>query len=112
MNWLAVFVGGGIGSILRFGISKFPLPFSFPLNTFISNIVACTLLGLTIYFIKPQHPFWQTFILIGICGGLSTFSTFSKETLDLFQSGNSFVAIANIVISIGTCVGIIGLLNK
>lgn len=112
MNWLAVFIGGGIGSVFRYGISKVPFSLSFPINTFIANLIACLILSVTIVFIRPQSSFWQAFVVVGICGGLSTFSTFSKETFDLLQSGNYFIALANIFISISTCIGIFWLVYK
>jgi fluoride exporter len=112
MNWLAVFIGGGIGSLIRFSIAKIPFTMNFPLNTFITNTLACLILALTIYFIRPQTSFWQLFLFIGLCGGMSTFSTFSKETFDLFQSGNYIIAVVNILVSIGTCVGIFWVLKN
>lgn len=111
MSWLAVFLGGGIGSLMRFGIGKIPFTSLFPLNTLISNILACFLLGAIVYSVKPQGN-WQLFLTIGICGGLSTFSTFSKETFDLFQSGNYAIALANILISVMACLGIFWLVKS
>lgn len=110
MSWLAVFLGGGIGSLMRFGIGKIPFTNQFPLNTLISNIVACFLLGTIVYSVKPQGN-WQLFLTVGICGGLSTFSTFSKETFDLFQSGNYAIALANILISVMACLSIFWLVK-
>lgn len=112
MNWLAVFIGGGIGSLLRFTIGKIPFTVNFPLNTFISNTIACAVLGVSIYFLKPQTQFWQLFVFVGVCGGLSTFSTFSKETFDLFQAGNYLIALTNIIVSVGTCIGIFWFLKN
>jgi fluoride exporter len=110
MSWFAVFLGGGFGSLMRFGIGKIPFTSQFPLNTLISNIIACSLLGIVVYSVKPQEN-WQLFLTIGICGGLSTFSTFSKETFDLFQSGNYMIALANILISVVACLGIFWLVK-
>jgi len=104
MNWLIVFVGGGIGSIMRFGIGKL-LPikgFSFPWATFLSNFLACILFAVTLLLIqKSQKNDWiQPFMLVGICGGFSTFSTFSYENYQLFQSGNYLILILNVFLSL------------
>jgi CrcB protein len=110
---IAVFIGGGIGSLLRFGISKFInssfYTLSFPLATFLSNIISCALLSAFILFVynrDNQNDFMRLFVLVGICGGLSTFSTFSYETIQLLKNGNTLVAVANIIVSVSVCVGL------
>lgn len=107
MNWILVFVGGGIGSVLRFGIgqiSAFKL-LSYPWATLLSNIFACLLFILFLSYIHktPKIEWLQPFLLVGICGGFSTFSTFSYENYQLFQSGNYLFLFTNIIVSI--CVG-------
>jgi CrcB protein len=88
---LIIFIGSGLGGILRFCVNKW---FSgwyanyFPLGTFIINILACFLLGFLLGFANQKNiitPNFQLFFVVGFCGGFSTFSTFSSETLTLFQ---------------------------
>lgn len=117
-SYLLVFLGGGIGSLFRYGISMIvPGLFksSFPVATLTSNILSCIILALTVsfFYMKPDtSQTWKLLLITGICGGFSTFSTFSFETVELFRTGQSGYAIANICISVLTCVGIIYLIAK
>lgn len=117
MNIVYIFIGGGIGSIARYAIGKVPLKAfvgHFPLGTFLSNILACIVLGLVAYTFSNQlkeHPWIQPLIVVGFCGGFSTFSSFSNETLQLIQTGNYVIALANILISLIVGLGIIYFLS-
>ena len=107
MSAILVFFGGGIGSLLRYGISNlFPYSSGFPWATFISNILACLLMGFIINWI--DRTFSSTFdvnnlkwlLLTGICGGFSTFSTFSNESLQLIKQNQWALAITYILTSV------------
>jgi CrcB protein len=107
MSAILVFFGGGIGSLLRYGISNlFPYTTGFPWATFISNILACLLMGFIINWI--DRTFSSTFdvnnlkwlLLTGICGGFSTFSTFSNESLQLIKQQQWALAITYILTSV------------
>jgi CrcB protein len=111
-NLFLVFVGGGLGSVFRFFISKatgYFFSFSFPFATFFSNVLAALILALVCFssLVKnAEHENIRLFLMIGLCGGLSTFSTFSMETAELFRKGEIAWAFANIVFSNLACVGI------
>ena len=106
-----IFVGGGIGSVLRYAIG---LPFkqwnvSLPIGTLLANLSAAVIIGLTFTFASKTNlsPRAIFFITTGLCGGLSTFSAFGWETIQLFQQQQFGWAIANILISNIACIGII-----
>jgi len=106
MNWLAVFIGGGLGSLCRYGISKLTLKLihtNFPLATFISNSLSCIILAVAVIYFNGKitgNTALKLFVITGFCGGFSTFSTFSIETFELFKHGNHIIGLLNIVISV------------
>ena len=105
---LAVFVGGGLGSLFRYFISKSLGPWSgqWPLGTFIANLIACLIFGMIAGFMivkSPSESIWKLFITTGFCGGLSTFSTFNAEIYNYLKSGLYLMAASYILISIVVC---------
>ena len=108
MEYLAVFIGGGCGSMLRFYFSPFNNPENFllPIGTMIANFFSCIILGYTAaYLAQESSNDWpiKALIAVGFCGGFSTFSTFSLESFKLLRDGFPFYALGNIFISIIIC---------
>jgi fluoride exporter len=106
-----IFIGGGLGSVVRYLLHRWVTPLhqlNFPLGTLVVNIVACFVLGLIIgmadhkqYLSADMRLFWA----VGFCGGFSTFSTFSSETLALFQQPAVTAGAVYIVSSVALCLG-------
>jgi len=117
--WLAVFLGGGIGSVARFAISRLLLRFAansaFPWGTLAANLIATALLAwLVLRFnsLAPDKASWHALLAIGFCGGFSTFSTFSYENYTLFRDGMPGIAVLNIVISVGAGIALFHLFAR
>lgn len=94
MPWLLVFLGGGLGSLSRYGISRLMPPADFeagdiPWFTLAANILACIILGAGIGLVSKDliSKELQLLLLTGFCGGFSTFSTFSLELVRLGEEG-------------------------
>ncbi|HGM5473857.1 TPA: fluoride efflux transporter CrcB [Serratia marcescens] len=102
---LAVFIGGGIGSVLRWAVSMKmnPLNAQIPLGTLMVNLIGGFIIGLAMaIFTRMTHldPTWKLLITTGFCGGLTTFSTFSLEVVYLMQDGRFGWALANMLLNL------------
>ena len=93
---LFVGIGGGLGSMLRYAISLFigrNVPIVFPLGTFLVNCSGCFLIGVFYAFASKYSWFneeWRLLLITGICGGYTTFSTFSYDGFYLLKSGSYY----------------------
>tara|TARA_B110000444_G_scaffold259903_1_gene305146 strand:+ start:411 stop:794 length:384 start_codon:yes stop_codon:yes gene_type:complete len=110
---VAIFIGGGAGSVARWamGLVVSKLTTFTPAGVLAANVLATGILaGLIIWggvkFSKDSESIWMPLLVIGFCGGFSTFSTFSLDTLKLFQEGNITWALLNIFVSLIACIGV------
>jgi len=108
MHWLLVFVGGGLGSLTRHAINRAGLALlgpGFPWWTFAVNVAGSFAIGLLAGLfgaLETGHNA-RLFLITGFLGGFTTFSAFSLQTLELFENGNSGLALANLALSIILC---------
>ena len=111
MNYFWIFLGGGLGSIARFaGSDLITRHFgeSFPWGTLLVNITGSLVIGFFATLTDTEGrwlvaPSAREFVMIGVCGGYTTFSTFSLQTFTLLRAGEWFKAGANAGLSFALC---------
>ena len=113
MNYVLVFIGGGLGSTLRHTINMVSarlLGTAFPYHTFIINITGSTVMGLIAGYLafkgEASQP-WRLFLMTGILGGYTTFSAFSLDAALLYERGEIGLALLYVLGSV--VLAIIGL---
>jgi CrcB protein len=105
-TFLLVGVGGFVGSVLRYWLALFigrPVNSSFPFGTFTVNIIGCLLIGVIAGFSERGtilSPEIRILLTAGFCGGFTTFSAFSYESISLLREGELVYVGANVVLSV------------
>jgi CrcB protein len=92
----------------------FDVSIGFPIGTVLINVIGCFIIGyfgtLTLHSGKyPASDNLRLFVMVGICGGFTTFSSFSLQTFDLLRSGNWGRALANVALSVVLCLTAVAL---
>lgn len=111
LAYLWVAIGGALGSLSRFwlsGLVEARFGSVFPWGTLIINVTGSFLIGIFAALNEPDghmgaSPSFRQFFMVGICGGYTTFSSFSLETLKRMQGGNWLYAGGNVVFSVVFC---------
>lgn len=106
MGFLFVGLGGAVGAMLRYAISLIPYKGGFPLLTFVTNILGALLIGFIVGYASKRNvnDSLMLFLKAGLCGGFTTFSTFSLEAYNLFVSGSKILAVCYAVLSAVCCI--------
>lgn len=106
LNCIAVGFGGFLGASLRYLAGLIPYAGQFPLLTLLINFIGCIILSAVMElshrtgYISPRS---LLFLKVGVCGGFTTFSTFSFETMQLLETGHVHMGIAYSIISVALC---------
>ena len=106
MNYLIVFLGAGVGGVLRFLMStavQKASGWSFPIGTFSVNMLGCLVIGLLGQLAESRGLFqgeMRLFLFVGILGGYTTFSSFGFETFQLIRDGEFLYAALNAVLQV------------
>jgi len=108
MILVLIALGGAIGSVLRYlvgGRVQHFAPHGYPVGTLFVNVAGCFLIGVFIrQFMNVQtHNYVRALLVVGFCGGFTTFSTFSNETIGLIEGGEYPRALSYIALSVVLC---------
>jgi|SRR5271155_2198696 len=111
MTYLWVALGGALGSMARYGFSGGIAAITggtFPYGTMFVNVTGAVLIGFLASLSAAESPFFipapaRVFLMTGVCGGYTTFSTFSLETFNLLREGEFLPALANVLLSVVLC---------
>ena len=118
MNLVAIFIGGGLGSLCRYGIGKFIMSYDSSVlayATLFYNVLSTIVLALFVYFFQEKmglNEVWKLLVITGFCGGFSTFSTFSFETFEMLKNGQTALAFANVFVSVLLCLFVLYIIYK
>ena len=118
MNLVAIFIGGGLGSLCRYGIGKSIMSYDSSLSayaTLFSNVLSAIVLALFVYFFQEKiglNEVCKLLLVTGFCGGFSTFSTFSFETFEMLKNGQAALAFANVFVSVLLCLFVLYIIYK
>jgi fluoride exporter len=111
MSYLWVTIGSALGGLLRYAITRLTLTYSvgFPFGTILINVLGSFVIGYfgTLTLQSGRYPASENlrlFVMVGICGGFTTFSSFSLQTFDLMRYGAWGKALANVLLSVVLCV--------
>lgn len=114
MEYFLVFIGAGIGGALRHGVNVLSLSLfgmCFPYGTLFINVIGSALMGVVIGLFAGSHLSGQDtrlFLTTGILGGFTTFSTFSLETVTLWERGQHIAAVGYVLASVIVSVAALG----
>lgn len=101
MKYLAIALGGALGSLLRYAVSVYLNTTDYPSGTLLANISGSFLIGSLLGVgMDRWSADWKLFVVTGLLGGFTTFSSFSLETLNMFRGNRIFTGITYLSLSV------------
>jgi CrcB protein len=117
LNYLWIAIGSALGGMSRYGVSRavaLQVGETFPWGTLAVNIAGSFIIGFIAALFGPDSrllisPNTRNFLMVGFCGGFTTFSSFSLQTLDLFRNRDFGEAFGNILLSVAACMAAVAI---
>lgn len=103
-SFVLVFIGGGLGSVLRYLVGQTISFKQFPIATLFVNVIGSFFIGWFVAHSLSQNNTIKLLVVTGFCGGFTTFSTFSLDVIQLLQQQKIMLALTYIVISFLVCI--------
>lgn len=109
LNYILVSAGAAVGGAFRYGISNYiqrHISVIFPYGTLVVNVIGSFILGITMFYLNEKELIgseFRLFLAVGFCGGFTTFSAFSYETINLFRDAEFGLAIFNVFLNVILC---------
>jgi len=106
MNYLLIFIGGGLGALSRFTLTKLITDWfniRFPIGILTCNLLGCLLIGYLVGYtaaLKNTPEWFGPFLIVGFLGGFTTFSTFANDSYNLVTQGQAMLGFINILLSV------------
>lgn len=110
INYILVSAGAAVGGALRYGISNYiqrHISVIFPYGTLVVNVAGSFILGMIMFYLNDKEIIgneMRLFLAVGFCGGFTTFSTFSYETLNLLRDAEFMLALFNVFLNLFLCI--------
>ena len=104
---LFVVLGGFVGAVTRYGLTALMKRLAgehFPYGTLLANVLGCLAIG-ALFSLVEEHPNGRAFLVIGLLGGFTTFSSFGHESITLFSRGHLGAAMGNVAANMILCLG-------
>ena len=99
-HFTLIFLGGGLGSVARYLLGVALPARTFPLGTWLANLIGCLLIGYLAQTLARDNAALRALCITGFCGGFTTFSTFSLDIVQRWQDGHYLISLVGGIVAV------------